>query len=169
MKIRLHKAAYGVIYKVCFKHLCLDYENNLVIVLKDLSQDKNDTSRNNICMTVNAYDTYFWNVTCHLQAMNLDAYGQDLCPVYLAGLNNQVKKYAERNYPDFHCRVDTTCDVQRATLKVIFDHAYKSDQESISFALNLKQHLLGADGSMFVASAVAAGAATKPEAASHPT
>ena len=78
-------------------------------------------------MTVHVYDTQFWNVTRLLHATNVDDYGQDLCPSYLSGLNAQVKKYGERNYPDFHCRVDTACDVQWAALKVIFDHAYKGE------------------------------------------
>ena len=137
----LYKAAYGVICKDCFKPLCLDDGNNPAIALKDFSQDKSDTSRNNTCMTVHAYDTQFSNVTRHLQAMNVDDYGQDLCSAYLAGLNDQVKKYGERKYPDFHRRVDTAYDVQRAAPKAIFDHAYRGDRESISFTLNLKQHL----------------------------
>ena len=99
----------------------------------------------------------------------MNDYGQDVCPVYLAALNAQVKKYVEKNYPDFYLRADTACNVQLAALKVIFEHAYKGEQESISFALNLKQHLPGADVSTFVASAVVASAVTKPEAVSHPS
>ena len=63
--------------------------------------------------------------------------------------------------------IDTTCDVQCAVLKVIFDHAYKGKQESINFVLNLKQHLPGADGSMFVVVVVGPGATKKPAAASY--
>ena len=74
----------------------------------------------------------------------------------------------ERNYPDFHCRVNTTCDVQRAALKVIFGHVYKGEQESIIFGLNLKQQLPAADGASFIATVTASGA-TKQDAASHPS
>ena len=58
-------------------------------------------------MTVHVYDTQFWNVTCHLHTTDVDDYGQDLCPAYFSGLNAQVMKYVERNYPNFHHRVDT--------------------------------------------------------------
>jgi hypothetical protein len=111
MKKRLHKAAYDGIYKDCLKRLCPYYGNNLATTLKDLLQDTIDTNGINSCMTVHAYDTYFWNVTCPLHATDVDDYGQDLCPAYLAGLNPQVKKYVKQNYPNFHCQVDTACDV----------------------------------------------------------
>ena len=169
MKKWLHETAYDVIYKDSFEHLCLDYGKNPVIALKDLSQDKLNSNGNNVCMTVHVYDTQFWNFTRHLHATDVDDYGQDLCSAYLAVLNIQVKRYVERKYSNFHRRVDTAYDVQCAALKVIFDHTYKGKQESISFALNLTQHLLGADGSMFVASVVVPGAAMKPDAASHPS
>ena len=57
--------------------------------------------------------------------MYVDDYDHDVCPSYLSGLNAQVKKYVERKYPDLHFHVDTACDMQRAALKMIFDHAYK--------------------------------------------
>ena len=88
--------------------------------------------------------------------------------MYLSGSNDQVKKYVERNCPNFHQRVDTARDVQRAVLRVIFDHAYKGEQESISFGLNLKQHMPTADGATFIAS-VTAGGVVKPDTTSHPS
>ena len=147
--------------------MCQDYGDIWAIVLKDLSQDKQDSNGNNICMTIHAYDAQFWIVTCHLYARDVDDYGQDLCPVYLAALNAQVKKYVERNYPNFHCRVDTACNVQRVVLKVIFDHAYKGNQEDIIFVLNLNQHLTGADGSRCITVVAVAGTTIDPGAVSH--
>ena len=52
MKKRLHKAAYNVIYKNCFEHLCQDYDNNPALDLKDLPQDKVDSNGNTIRMIV---------------------------------------------------------------------------------------------------------------------
>ena len=75
MKKRLHKAAYNVLYKDCFEHLCPDYGENPAIALEDLSQDKVDSNHNTVCMTVHVYDTQFWNVTRHLHATNVDDYG----------------------------------------------------------------------------------------------
>ena len=157
MKKRLHKTTYNMVYKDCFEYLCPDYGDNSAISLKGLSQDKIDSNGNTICMTVYTYDTQLWNVTRHLQAIDMDEYGQDLCQSYVSGVNNQVKTYVKRKYPNFHRHVDTACNVQRVTLKVIVDHAYKGKQESISFGLNLKQHMPTADGATFVATVTAGG------------
>ena len=120
-------------------------------------------------MTVHAYDTHFWDVTRHLHATGVDDYGQDLCPAYLVGLNTQVNKYVTRNYPNFHHQMGTTYDTQRVARKVIFDHAYKGEQGSISFGLNLKHHMPGADVSTFSTNVVVPGAVTNPKTASHPS
>ena len=58
-KKRPLKASYGVVYKNFFKHLCPDYNNNLTLALKDLSQDKVDSTVNIVCMNVQAYNTQF--------------------------------------------------------------------------------------------------------------
>jgi hypothetical protein len=50
---------------------------------------------------------------------------------------------------------------------VISDHAYKDNQESISFALNFKQHLSDIYVFTFATDVVVPGAATNPKTTSH--
>ena len=52
MKRWIHKATYNVIYKDCVEHGCPNYNDDLAIALKDLTQDKQNSNRNSICMNV---------------------------------------------------------------------------------------------------------------------